>query len=66
MFSDHSINIARQMGSYQAIAQMMAESIRELDSSDEFTRDWARNRLVSLAEQFEETVEKYQKEVDMA
>ena len=57
---------ARQAGSYQAIAEMMTESIRDMNSTDEWTREWAQRRLVSLADQFEETVEKYQKEVDTA
>ena len=55
---------ARQAGAYQAIAEMMSESIRDLDSDSEFTRDWALSRLQSLAEQFEKTVEEYKKEVD--
>ena len=57
---------ARQAGSYQAIAEMMTESIRDMNSTDEWTREWAQRRLVSLADQFEETVENYQKEVDTA
>ena len=48
------------------IAEMMTESIRDMNSTDEWTREWAQRRLVSLADQFEETVEKYQKEVDTA
>ena len=57
---------ARQAGAYQAIAEMMRDSIRELESGDEFARDWAMQRLSSLANQYEETVENYQKEVDTA
>ena len=57
---------ARQAGSYQMIAEMMTESIRDMNSTDEWTREWAQRRLVSLADQFEETVEKFEKEVDTA
>ena len=66
MFSDHAMNTAYQLGSYKAIAQMMRDSIRELDSDCEFTREWAHKRLVSLADQLEETEEKYKKELDTA
>jgi len=63
---DNIALIARQCGSYQAIAEMMTESIRDLDSKDGFEQEWALRRLRSLADQFEETVKKYQKEVDIA
>ena len=66
MFSDHTMQMAYQLGSYKAIAEMMRDSIRELDSDCEFTREWAQRRLVSLADQLEETEEKYKKEVDAA
>ena len=57
---------ARKAGAYQMIAEMMTESIRDMNSTDEWTREWAQRRLVSLADQFEETVEKFEKEVDTA
>ena len=63
-FNDLAMLTARKAGAYEAIAEMMSESIRDLDSDSEFTRDWAKTRLVSLAEQFEKTVEEYKKEVD--
>ena len=63
-YMDYSTITARKCGSYEAIAGMMRDSIRELDSDCEFTREWAQRRLVSLAEQFEETVEEYKKMVD--
>ena len=63
-FEQLSYKTARECGSYRAIAEMMAESIRDLDSDSEWTRDWAKTRLVSLAQQLEETVENYKKEVD--
>ena len=63
-FNDLAMLTARKAGSYEAIADMMAESIRDLDSDDEFTRDWALSRLQSLATQFEKTVEEFKKEVD--
>lgn len=64
MFTDLAMITARQMGSYKAIAEMMADSIRELDTDCEFTREWAKRRLVSLADQLDETTQEYQKEVD--
>ena len=63
-FEDLAMLTARKCGSYEAIAGMMAESIRDLDSDSEFTRDWAKTRLVSLVEQYEKTVKEFEKEVD--
>jgi hypothetical protein len=65
-FQDYAMNTARQMGSYKAIAQMMAEAVRKLDAAEagSFEAEWAMMSLVSLAKQFEETVEKFEKEVD--
>ena len=66
MFTDQAMNTAYRCGTYQAIAQMMAESIRDLDSDSEYTRDWAKTRLVSLAQQLEEAEKKFEKELDTA
>jgi hypothetical protein len=63
---DSTYKMAYRCGAYQALAQMMAESIRELDSKDKWTREWAQRRLVSLAEQLEETEKKFEKELDTA
>ena len=54
---------AFQMGSYKAIAQMMAERIRELDATEagSMEAEFAMMNLVSLAQQFEETVENFDK-----
>ena len=66
-FRDQSLTMAYQMGSYQSIAEMMRDRIRELDSAeDDFDREWATKRLIMLADQFDETKEKFQKAVDMA
>ena len=66
-FQDHAMNTAYQMGAYQSIAEMMSDRIRELEAAqDDFDREWAMKRLVMLAEQFEETKEKFEKEVDTA
>jgi hypothetical protein len=65
-FNDLAMLTARKCGSYEALAGMMVDSIRDLDSDSEFTRDWALTRLKSLAEQFEKTVEEFEKEVDTA
>jgi hypothetical protein len=65
---DFTMNTAYQMGAYKAIAQMMAEAVRKLDETEagSFEAEFAMMSLVSLAKQFEETVEKFEKEVDTA
>ena len=67
-FYDHSMKTARECGSYRAIAEMMAERIRVLSAAeaDSIEAEFAMMSLVSLAQQFEETVENYKKEVDTA
>ena len=67
-FQDHAMSTAYQMGAYKAIAEMMRERIRELQAAeDDWDRNWATDRLVMLAEQFDETKETFEnlkKEVD--
>jgi len=65
-FQDYSMNNAYQLGAYKAIAQMMAEAVRKLDATEagSFEAEFAMMSLVLLAKQFEETVEKFEKEVD--
>jgi len=67
-FQDTAMNTAYQMGSYKAIAQMMAERIRALDTAeaDSWEAEFAMMSLVSLAQQLEETEEKFKKELDTA
>ena len=66
-FQDYAMNTAYQMGAYQSIAQMMSERIRELQAAeDDFDRKWAMDRLVMLADQLDETKEKFEKVVDTA
>ena len=63
--TNYMMNTAYQMGAYQSIAEMMRDAIRDLEGAqDDYDRDWAMKRLVMLAEQFEETKEKFEKEVD--
>jgi len=64
-FIDQSMKTARECGSYKAIAGMMAEAIRNLDEAEagSITEEFAMMSLRSLAEQFEETVEKFEAEV---
>jgi len=64
-FIDQSMKTARECGSYKAIAGMMAEAIRNLDEAEagSITEEFAMMSLRSLAEQFEETVEKFETEV---
>ena len=66
-FEEQSFKTARECGSYRAIAEMMAEAVRKLDAAEagSFEAEWAMMNLVSLAKQFEETVEKFEKEVDI-
>ena len=65
--TNYMMNTAYQMGAYQSIAEMMRDAIRDLEGAqDDYDRDWAMKRLVMLAEQFEETKEKFEKAVDMA
>ena len=65
-FQDYSMNNAYQLGAYKAIAEMMAEAVRKLDAAEagSFEAEWVMMSLVSLAKQFEETKEKFEKEVD--
>ena len=65
-FYNQRMKTARECGAYKAIAGMMAERIRILDTAEAGTweADFAMRNLVSLAQQFEETVEKFEKEVD--
>ena len=65
-FQDHAMNTAYQMGAYQSIANMMRDAIRELDEGEGFTAEFARKRLTMLADQFDETKEKFEKELDTA
>ena len=66
-FQDHGLDTAYQLGAYRAIAEMMRDKIFDLASSDnEFERSWIEKSLVLLAQQFDETKEKFQKAVDMA
>ena len=65
-FEQQRFKTARECGAYKAIADMMAERIRKLDTAEanSIEAEFAMMSLVSLAEQFEETVEKFEKEVD--
>lgn len=64
-FQDYTFSIAHQLGTYQAIAAMMRDAIRDLEAAkDEFDRDWNMRRLVMLAEQMDEADEKIKKAVD--
>lgn len=67
IFKSHSMNIAYQMGSYKAIAEMMGDRIRDLSTADsDFEREWAMKMLVSLADQLDDAKHKFSQEVDTA
>lgn len=61
-------NYAYECGAFMALAKMMRDRIRELDSDDERDREWARRTLNSLADQTDDTLAEfgYEKEVDIA
>ena len=62
-FQDYSMSIAYRMGSYQAIAGMMADAVRDLNAAqDDYDRRWATQRLTMLAEQYAEAHAKYELE----
>ena len=62
-FQDYSMSIAYRMGSYQAIAGMMADAVRDLNAAkDGNDRRWATQRLTMLAEQYAEAHAKYELE----
>jgi len=65
---DFTMSTAYQMGAYKAIAGMMAEAVGKLDAAEagSFEAELSMMNLVSLAKQFEETKEKFEKEVDTA
>ena len=67
-FEEQSFKTARECGSYRAIAGMMRDAVRKLDAAEagSWEAEFAMMNLVSLAQQFEETVEKFKKEVDTA
>ena len=65
-YIDHSMKTARECGSYKAIAEMMKTNIRRIEAAekDSWEAEFAMRNLISLAQQFEETVENFEKEVD--
>ena len=66
-YIEQSMKTARECGSYKAIAGMMKDAIRKLDEAEAgWEAEFVMMSLRSLAEQFEETVEKFEKELDTA
>lgn len=62
-------NYAYECGAFMALARMMRDKIRDLDSKDEFTREWARRSLESLADQTDDVLIEFgyeQKTLDAA
>lgn len=51
-----SKNYARESGTFMALATMMRDKIRDLDSADDWDREWAVKCLKMLAEQTDETL----------
>ena len=67
-FQDTAMKTAYECGAYKAIAGMMAERIRTLDTAEAggWEAEFAMRSLVSLAQQLEETEKRFKKEVDIA
>ena len=64
-FQSYTFSIAHQLGTYQAIAGMMRDAIRDLEAAkDDFDREWSTKRLAMLADQLDEAEEKIKKGVD--
>ena len=63
-FQDTAMKTAYECGAYKAIAEMMRDAIRDMSSDSEFTANYARTRLEMLADQLDETEERFKKEVD--
>ena len=62
--TDHMMNIAYQCGAYQSIAQMMRDTVRELIAAeDDFDRKWAEDKLGRLADQLDETQQRFEEAV---
>jgi hypothetical protein len=49
-------NYAYECGAFMALAKMMRNKIRELDSDNEHDREWAMKTLRNLADQTDETL----------
>jgi CelD/BcsL family acetyltransferase involved in cellulose biosynthesis len=49
-------NYAYESGSFMALAKMMRDEIRKLDSTDDFDRKWAVRFLQDLANQTDATL----------
>ena len=64
MFEEHAMNTACQLGAYKAIAEMMKTNIRRMEAAekDSLEAEFAMMNLISLAKQFEETVERFEAE----
>ena len=65
---DYMMDTAYKLGTYNAIASMMRDAIRALDTAqkddNEFMVEWQMRNLRSLADQLDEAEEKMKKEVD--
>ena len=62
-FQEYAMNTACQLGAYKSIADMMKTNIRRIEAAekDSWEAEFAMMNLVSLAKQFEETVERFEK-----
>lgn len=64
---DFAMDQAYQLGAFRQLALMMRECIRDQhNATDDYDREWATKRLLILAEQFDDTVKRFEKEVDTA
>jgi len=67
---DEMTRTARELGSYQAIAEMFADTVADLQKAEAEGKEWLKTfsmgRLDSLCQQLKDVQEKYKKEVDIA
>ena len=67
---DEMTRTARELGSYQAIAEMFADAVADLQKAEANNEEWLKTfsmgRLDSLCHQLKDVQEKYKKEVDIA
>jgi hypothetical protein len=57
-------NYAYESGAFMALAKMMRDEIRKLDSTDDFDRKWALRFLQGLADQTDSALVEFDYKVD--
>lgn len=52
-------NYAYESGSFMALARMMSDAVKELETTTEYDREWALTRLRLLAEQTDDVLKEF-------